>query len=188
MQKPNTKKKILLFLTLLTASIQDPFHNAQHRNNIGEVFPHSRFIILPSSEPDFFTRPILIQSCSKRSFPQAYKEKIKYDYSGNENAIAFRELEEQGKLTGEVMEVSFHFDGKVKNWFKKKFLNFSKGLKENEQLELFYGFDDKVEPVVREVVKTRFLENGVQEKFSVVGGKEELINLPKVRKMLVKFC
>ena len=86
------------------------------------------------------------------------------------------------------MEVSFHFDGKVKNWFKKKFLNFSKGLKENEQLELFYGFDDKVEPVVREVVKTRFLENGVQEKFSVVGGKEELINLPKVRKMLVKFC
>ena len=141
-----------------------------------KIYAHSRFHILPSPDPS--NRQVFIQSCSKRKFENAVREKRKYDYSGNPNAIAFRRLSEAGKITDEVMEVSFHFGEEVEDYFIKKFEHHFAGLKGNEKLELFYGFNKEIQPVVRNTYRTEFLEDGTEMKFQEYDG-----NLRKDEKM-----
>jgi len=176
-----TFTKLLTLFLITTSTISDPFFSPQDRANNGKIFAHSRLIILPSPEKNPINRPTIIQSCSKRKFSQALKEKIKYDYHGDENAIAFRRLEENGHLTDEVMEVSFHFGGEVKNWFLKKFLKYSENLESNERLEIFYGFDKKSQPVVKGIVKSVHAEDGGETKYRVDGDSEELISVHEVK-------
>lgn len=162
------KTTLILLTTILSLSTSQKIKFPSQDSN--EIYAHSRLHVLP------FTKnrksQTIVQSCSKRKLQKAIKEKIKYDYSGDKNAIAFRVLEEEGKPTDEVMELSFHFGQEVEQWFLKKFDRYLENLKENENLELFYGFDKKRTPVVKKIIKTVFEPSGKEIKYKVYPGKE----------------
>lgn len=159
----------LLFLScLITLTTPQKMTTQFPLQDSNEIHPHSRLHFLPYTKNR--KSQTIVQSCSKRRLDKAIKEKIEYDYSGEKNAIAFRVLEEGGKITDNVMELSFHFGSEVEKWFLDKFDSFFKGLKENEGLELSYGFDKDLKPVVKKAIRTVFDSDGNEEKFKVYPG------------------
>lgn len=175
--KTKNQKVLSTFLILLTTI---SIHQAQTFQESEEIHAHSRLHLLP------FSKSPIVQSCSKRKAQKAIQEKIKYDYSGEKNAIAFRILEEEGKKTDQVMELSFHFGDEVETWFLKKFEKFFKGLKENENMEIFYGFDQELKPVVKQAIKTIYEPEGRERKVRVYPGEEKELEFFNVNFLIKK--
>ena len=122
---------IVLSISAIICQVPDSHYDSQEDKQIAQ--PHGRLHIYntpspkteredKSKDPDSLSAKFMniVQTCSKRDKKRAFIEKKKYDYEGDKNAIAFRQLpsyDDQDK----VMELSFHFGQEVADHFLNKF-------------------------------------------------------------------
>lgn len=180
------KKTQLLLIAVLTTTILSQSPNPRAHDKEHKVYPHSRLHIynFPSPATERVDKSLnptslranyfnIVQTCTKRNKERAMKEKLKYDYEGDKNAIALRWLpgmDDQDKL----MELSFHFGQEVEDHFLEKFQAFYNFLTKEgdsdykpEKLEITYGFSLERAPVVFQVWKTTFAQDGQENRVKI---------------------
>ena len=123
MEKYITYTLVLAILSIGVLSQQTPDAPTNFADNTKEMkaFAHSRLHIYnfpsPATErgdksPDASSLSAhyfnVVQTCSKRDKERAMRDKRKYDYDGDKNAIAVRWLPDINDKDF-VMELSFHF-------------------------------------------------------------------------------